>query len=129
MNLELSEIWDLIHYYEWESSAEVDQLVHGEGHDTGGENIVLHVGVPCGPSLLKCVEVNIVLGNLVEVVGERDRRTGRKQCRVPVSLLDIEVDKGGEGPHSHVGEQDTSAGVLGVGCFKLDKGIGRVAVI
>lgn len=79
----------------------------------------MHVGVPCGPRLLEGIEVNIVLSNLVEVIGEGDRRTGRKQRRVPVSLLDVEVDKGDAEPDLHLGEQDTSAGVFGVGCPKL----------
>lgn len=73
LNLVLFEVWDLVHYYEWESSAEVDDLVHDEGHDAGGEDIVLHVGVPCCPSLLEGTEVDIVLSDLIEMLGVGDR--------------------------------------------------------
>ena len=33
----------------WEGAAEVDHLVHDEGHDASGEDIVLHIGVPSSP--------------------------------------------------------------------------------
>lgn len=42
--------------------------MHDEGHDAGCEDIVLHVGIPCCPCFLEKVEVDVVLGDLVEVV-------------------------------------------------------------
>jgi len=39
--------------------------VHDETHDSGCEDIVLHVGVPTCPETLKDVQVNIVLGQLI----------------------------------------------------------------
>ena len=46
LNLVLVEVGDAIDYYPRETAAEVDDFVHHEGHDSGGEDIVLHVRVP-----------------------------------------------------------------------------------
>lgn len=48
--------------------------MHREGHDAGGEDIVLHVGVPCCPSLFEHVQVDVVLSYIVEIVGVGRRR-------------------------------------------------------
>lgn len=56
----------------------------------------------------------IVLGDLMEVVGVGDRRTGRKG-RIPVSRLDVEVDMGHEEGSLHSSEgryQDSCTGSL-----------------
>ena len=72
LDLVFTEVRDLIHEDEWESSSEIDDFVHHEGHDSGGEDVVLHVGVPCGPHLLEDIEVDIVLSDVVEVVNIGD---------------------------------------------------------
>ena len=61
-----------------ERPAEVDHLVHDKRHYTGGEDIVLHVGIPGCPHLLEQVEVDIVLRDLFKLtpVGLRG---GRKE--------------------------------------------------
>ncbi|EFE44044.1 hypothetical protein TRV_01172 [Trichophyton verrucosum HKI 0517] len=40
-------------------AAKVDDLVHGKGHDAGGEDVVLHVGVPGRPHLLEDIELGV----------------------------------------------------------------------
>lgn len=49
-----------------QAASKVDNLVHHERHDTGGEGVILHVQVPGGPGALKNAEVDIDLGNLLE---------------------------------------------------------------
>lgn len=46
LNLVLVEVGDLADYDPGDAAAEVDHFVHDEGHDSGGEDIVLHVCVP-----------------------------------------------------------------------------------
>ncbi len=46
LKLPLVEVLYAVDYDPWQTSAEVDSFVHDETHDTGCENIVLHVGVP-----------------------------------------------------------------------------------
>jgi hypothetical protein len=61
--------------------------MHHEAHDARGENVVLHVRVPCRPQLLEIVERDIVLGHLVElapVCVDTVHMIGRG--RVPVHL-------------------------------------------
>ncbi|EFE35075.1 uncharacterized protein ARB_06031 [Trichophyton benhamiae CBS 112371] len=48
-------------------AAKVDDLVHGKGHDAGGEDVVLHVGVPGRPHLLEDIELGVVCGRLLEL--------------------------------------------------------------
>lgn len=43
--------------------------MHGERHDACGEDIVLHVRVPCCPSLLKDIQVHIIRGDIIVIVG------------------------------------------------------------
>lgn len=49
-----------------ETAAEVDDLVHHEGHDTGGEGVILHIQVPSSPEALQYIELDIDLGDLFE---------------------------------------------------------------
>lgn len=68
-------------------TTEVDEFVHGEGHDAGGQNIVLHPGIPGGPELLGHIELAVQFRDFLVLapVGARG------QCgRVPgeVSRLD-----------------------------------------
>lgn len=46
--------------------------MHSEGHDAGGEDVVLHVGVPCCPGLFEHIEVDIIMCNVVEIVAISD---------------------------------------------------------
>jgi hypothetical protein len=71
LNLVLVEIGNAIDDHPGERATKVDELVHQEGHDTGGEHIVANVGVPRHPQLLKVIEVYIVLGHLFELVPVR----------------------------------------------------------
>ena len=68
LNLVFVEVWDHADDDPGQTAAEVDGLVHDEAHDTGGEGIVADVCVPRSPHALEVVEVDIVLGHLVEVV-------------------------------------------------------------
>lgn len=69
LDLVLTEIRDLVHQDKRKGAAEVNDFVEDEGHDAGGEDIVLHIGVPCGPCLFKDVEVDIILRDIVKEVG------------------------------------------------------------
>jgi hypothetical protein len=71
LNLVLVEIGNAIDDHPGERATKVDELVHQEGHDAGGEHIVANVGVPRHPQLLKVIEVYIVLGHLFELVPVR----------------------------------------------------------
>lgn len=63
LDLVFAEVWDTINYYPWQGATEIDRLVHDETHDSGGEDIVLHV---CVPSLCR---VSIAVFSRIE--GER----------------------------------------------------------
>ena len=56
--------------------------MHEEGHDSRREDIILHVGVPRSPHSLEDIEVDIVLGYLVELApvsfGRRIEKGGRR---------------------------------------------------
>lgn len=66
-----------------QGATEVDDFVHNEGHDAGGQNIVVHVGVPGEPEALKVVEGDIVLRNLLKStpISVSGRRAGEGSCR------------------------------------------------
>lgn len=68
LNLVLVEVGYPVDDDPGQTAAEVDDLVHEEAHDAGGEDIVADVGVPRSPHTLEVVEVDIVLGDLVELV-------------------------------------------------------------
>lgn len=42
--------------------------MHYEAHDTSGKDIVAHVCIPSRPQLFEVVELEVVLGYLVELV-------------------------------------------------------------
>ena len=84
LNLVLVEIGNLVHDHEGDASAEVNDFVQDEAHDTGSEGVVLHKQVPSSPEALGNIEVNIVLGNFFEdgkvvlrLVGSFESREGR----------------------------------------------------
>jgi hypothetical protein len=68
LNFVFVEVWDHADDDPGQAAAEVDGLVHDKAHDTSSERIVADVCVPRSPHALKVVEVDIVLGHLVEVV-------------------------------------------------------------
>lgn len=61
LNLVFPEVGDLVDDDPGQTAAEVDDLVHDEAHDTGGEHIVADVCVPRSPHALEVVEVDVVL--------------------------------------------------------------------
>lgn len=61
LDLISAEVGDLVHDHERYTPTKVDKLVHCEGHDAGGEDVVLHVGVPRCPRLFEHIEVDIIL--------------------------------------------------------------------
>ena len=67
LNLVLLEVWNVADNKPGQASTEVDELVHQEGHDTGSEDVILHPSIPGGPQPLSIVEVDVVLGYLVEL--------------------------------------------------------------
>jgi len=60
LNLVLVEVRHTVDDHPWDGAAEVNNLVHEEGHDTGGQNIVSDEGVPGSPETFKVVELNVV---------------------------------------------------------------------
>lgn len=79
LDLVLVEIWNLCDYQPWKTSQEIDRFVHGETHNSCGEDIVLHVLVPAlcdglamtagsrrqstyRPEALEDIQVHIILG-------------------------------------------------------------------
>ncbi len=73
LDFKLPEVRNLVHDHERYAAAEVNQLVQDERHDPGGENVILHIGIPRSPCLFENVEVDIVLRDVVKVVGIGDR--------------------------------------------------------
>lgn len=61
LNLVSPEPGNHVDYDPWQRTPEVYSLVHDEGHDARGQDIVLHVCVPCKPHALSIVERDIVL--------------------------------------------------------------------
>ena len=57
--------------------------MHEEAHDARGEDVVAHEGVPRRPQPLEVVELQVVLGDLVELV--------------PVGVLRVREHRVGEG--------------------------------
>lgn len=55
-----------VDYDPGQTAAKVDDLVHHEGHDAGGEGIILHVEIPRGPEALCHAELDMDLGHLLE---------------------------------------------------------------
>lgn len=46
-------------------ATKVNELVHGEGHDTGSKDIILHPGVPSRPQSLGDIQIGIVFCDLI----------------------------------------------------------------
>lgn len=46
-------------------AAEVEQLVDSEGHDAGGQDIILHPCIPCDPQSLCHAQVGIGFGDIL----------------------------------------------------------------
>lgn len=46
-------------------AAEVEQLVDDEGHDAGGQDIILHPRIPCDPQSLCHAQVGIRFGDIL----------------------------------------------------------------
>ena len=59
--------WYGIDDYPWQTPAEIHGFVHDEAHDSGCEDIVLHVRVPRQPEAFKVVERHVILCDLVEL--------------------------------------------------------------
>ena len=76
LDLVLGEVRDVVEEDEGKGSAEVDDLVHGEGHYASGEDVVSHVGVPGGPGAFEDIEVGVIEGDILKVVGVGDRCGG-----------------------------------------------------
>lgn len=87
LDLVLVEVRYLVDEKPRQGTAKVYDFVHDEGHDSSGEYIVLHKGIPGRPETLKDVEMDIVLGNLVELapIGIRcdvEKRRGGVPCEL-----------------------------------------------
>jgi len=52
LQLPSSEVWDAVDDVPRQRSGEIHELVQDEKHDTGGQDVVVHVAVPGGPVLL-----------------------------------------------------------------------------
>lgn len=50
------------------TSTKVHDLVHEKAHDSSGQHIISNEGVPRSPQLLKVVQVDVVLGDLVKLM-------------------------------------------------------------
>lgn len=47
------------------TAAEVEQFVDSEGHDAGGQDIILHPRIPCDPQSLCHAQVGIGFGDIL----------------------------------------------------------------
>lgn len=65
LNLVSIEETQAIYEDPWKRAAEVEQLVNDEGHDAGGQNIILHPRIPCDPQSLCHAQVDIGLGDIL----------------------------------------------------------------
>ena len=84
LDLVLVEVGYLVHDEPRQGPSKVYDFMHYERQDSGGEYIILHESVPCRPETLKNIEMNIVLGNLVELTPVRFRwGVERESRRVP----------------------------------------------
>ncbi len=46
LDLVFVKVWDLANNHPGNATTEVDQFVHHEGHNAGGEDVILHVCIP-----------------------------------------------------------------------------------
>lgn len=65
---------DHVDDYPGQRAAKIDQLVHDKGHDAGGENVILEVGVPRSPQPLEYVQVDVVLADELVILPVSLRR-------------------------------------------------------
>ena len=102
----LVEEWNGVDDHPREGPAKVDNLVHDEAHDARGDRVILHPEIPglwvqvrtvvfvklgakglgggtYGPQALEDVEVDIVLGDLLENGGDGGSRGQTRNGRVP----------------------------------------------
>jgi hypothetical protein len=82
-----------VHYYPRERSAEINNFVHSEGHNAGGQNIITHVGIPSCPELLKVIQRNMSSTYLVEL-GPVLRKSLRKSRIPAISVSDRTRNRG-----------------------------------
>lgn len=94
LDLVLPEVGNAVDDDPRQRSAKVERLVDDKRHDAGGQNIVAHPCVPCEPHLLKVVERDVVLGDLLEGAPVRVLRHWR-QDRGCVPVAAVSIDAGG----------------------------------
>jgi hypothetical protein len=75
LDLVFVEVWDEAYDNPGKRTAEVDNLVHHEGHDTGRQSVILNVGIPCSPEELQGIEFLVILADLIVVAPERVGRS------------------------------------------------------
>ena len=73
------EVGDAVNHHPGKGTTEVDDLVHREGEDACREDIVLHIRVPGRPQALEEIEMDIVLGNFVELPPVGIGRRGKER--------------------------------------------------
>lgn len=88
-----------VNYDPGQTATKVDDLVHHEGHDAGGEGVILHVQIPRGPEALCDAKLDMDLGHLLEdgeVVGwccrvqpTGDSGVDGRERRAPVEALNV----------------------------------------
>lgn len=59
----------------WEGTPKVEQLMKHKRHDARSKDIILQVGIPGSPETLEEVQVDMILGDLVEM-----GQVGLRQC-------------------------------------------------
>ena len=67
LNLVSVEVWNAVYDRPRDRAPKIDGLVHNKRHDASSEDIILQIGVPGCPQAFKNVEVDIVLGNFIEL--------------------------------------------------------------
>ena len=77
--LKFVEVVDAVNHHPRKGTAKVDDLVHRKGQNARRENIILHVRVPGSPHALEDVEVDVILGNFVELAPVGVRRRGQER--------------------------------------------------
>lgn len=71
LNLVLVEVRYPVNDNPRQRSTKIDQFVHHKGHDSGGNDVVGDIGIPCRPHPLENIKVNIVLGDVFELTPVR----------------------------------------------------------
>ena len=94
-------------------AAEVEQLVDDEGHDAGGQDIILHPRIPCDPQSLCHAQVGIGFGDILILApigagGQHGRIPRRKRVnmrQIPQKSI-IQPPRGGGGLQKSGGDTD-----------------------